>query len=120
MTDGNNMESPNSHRQPGNGETNGLPDTPESGQVQQDTHDLGGNNASASDHPNPQSSTSDDDEQPPPPEPSQTDHLNKSLLTSFLDRLNNPNMANAFPQVQRIDTSDPEEALEIVDSADTN
>lgn len=35
------------------------------------------------------------EEPPPERELSQTDHLNKSLLTSFLARLNNPN--SAFP-----------------------
>jgi hypothetical protein len=36
----------------------------------------------------------------------QTDHLNKSLLNSFLERLNQP--GSGFPVVERIRTEEPE------------
>ena len=39
-----------------------------------------------------------------PREITQTDHLNKRLLNSFLDRLNQPN--SGFPQVPRFDTQE--------------
>ena len=40
----------------------------------------------------------------------QTDHLNKRLLDSFLQRLNQVN--SGLPAVQRIDTADPEEDMD--------
>lgn len=42
----------------------------------------------------------------------QTDHLNKQLLSSFLDRLNQLDASGGFPVVERIDTADPEDDLD--------
>ena len=55
-----------------------------------------------------------DEENAQPRELTQTDHLNKSLLNSFLDRLNQP--GSGFPIVQRLDT----EASENNTVEDTN
>ena len=42
----------------------------------------------------------------------QTDRLNKRLLSSFLDRLNQLDASGGLPAVERIDTSDPEADLD--------
>ena len=44
------------------------------------------------------------DGETPQREITQTDHINKSLLTSFLDRLNDPTTSSQFPSTQVIDT----------------
>lgn len=103
----------NKSHEPGSGDgaMNGLPDPTEdpSGCIPSDSP--------PADHPlpNPSESGDQEEDETPPPPPSLTDHLNKSLLSSFLDRLNNPNnMSSSFPVVDRINTSDdPETALEV-------
>lgn len=43
----------------------------------------------------------------------QTDHLNRRLLSSFLDRINQLDASGGFPVVARIDTTDPEDDLDL-------
>lgn len=50
-----------------------------------------------------------DQEQQEEREITQTDHLNKSLLTSFLSRLNDPSTSPQFPTVQGIDAESNED-----------
>lgn len=53
-------------------------------------------------------SAEDDEKEQPERELTQTDRINRSLLNSFLQRLDDPNFASQFPKVERINTDGPD------------
>lgn len=50
----------------------------------------------------------DGEKEQPVRELTQTDLINRSLLNSFLQRLDDPNSASQFPKVERINTDGPD------------